>query len=1054
MKISGIRVFRIILTLTALFIEGTGQAQSYNFITYGAENGLSDRFIYTINEDNNGFLWIGTGTDLMRYNGRTFKAGFLPDTLKQSFVTTSYKDSKSALWFGFNDGYVARYYGGKFKFYDIHRFSKSRISDLAQDPYGNILVASQNGGMYRIMPGAGDAVTNLNLDVHQISSVGVLGQYLLIGTFDGMYVYKFTSKEEPPALVRKISEIPNTRIQAVYIKGGTAYIGTMNAGIYRLKTNNGLSIDNLGVVWKMDKANVKEILQDSNGYLWISTFGDGLIRIRWNGIDISSFTREDYNTGNGLASTDIQCVFEDFERNIWVGTFGKGLNLLSNEALQFFIFPEKKPGNNISAFTVARDKLFVAGEGGILIRDIIHPGERQLLTTRNGLPSSLVNALFVDEQGKAWIGTQGSGLYSWRQHDKSVNREYISGNSLENIVNCITGDSDHLWVGTANGVLLFDYEGSLLKRFSTFEGLPYNNINQIYLDKERNVWIATTADGLYMIRRDGQVYRNRSFPETVPRNQMLSITQDEKGSFWVGTYGNGVLNMTKDTVYNYTVESGLVSNYCYSLVVGSSGSIWVGHRMGISRIYPSKMKVHTYSSKQGITGDCNKNAAFTDRKGRIWFGTTSGLVRFDPTQEKSDTIPPMPNILSLSFSDKVIPLSEKIVMPYGRYRLRIDFLGISYRDPEGVTYQYKMENYDDHWSDLTNNTFAYYPRLEDGKYRFLLRAYNSAGYSTKEPVSISIVINRPFWKTWWFILLSVMVLVGIVFMIIKIREQNHIRLEKYLKSELDKRTKEVFAQKEELEIKNKEITDSINYARRIQASILPPIQRLKDIFPESFVFYQPRDIVSGDFYWWGFVDTDRFLIVCADSTGHGVPGAFMSMIGSTLIKDITNQRRYETPAQLLEFLDSEITTALNQNLESESSNDGMDIIILEINPHTRHVKFASAMRPVILFMDDEQYYIRGNRSAIGGEFLGEKVFDDQEYDLGKGDIIYMFSDGYPDQFGGSRGKKLKMVRLKNLLDDVHDKPMNEQYLHVKTNFETWKGDYSQIDDVLFMGIRL
>ena len=220
------------------------------------------------------------------------------------------------------------------------------------------------------------------------------------------------------------------------------------------------------------------------------------------------------------------------------------------------------------------------------------------------------------------------------------------------------------------------------------------------------------------------------------------------------------------------------------------------------------------------------------------------------------------------------------------------------------------------------------------------------------------------------------------------------------------------------------------------------------------MFYKPRDIVSGDFYWFDKTDDDRVIIVCADSTGHGVPGAFMSMIGSTLIKDIVNRDEVDSPSQIMQLLDKEITSTLTQNVDSEGSQDGMDMIVCEINLKTNYLRFSSAMRPVILYMKGEQYYIRGNRSSIGGEDIEEKIFDNQEFQLSKGDTIYMFSDGYPDQFGGPMGKKFKMVRLKNMLDSINKKPMSEQYEYIKNNFELWKSDMWQVDDVLFMGIRV
>jgi serine phosphatase RsbU (regulator of sigma subunit) len=290
----------------------------------------------------------------------------------------------------------------------------------------------------------------------------------------------------------------------------------------------------------------------------------------------------------------------------------------------------------------------------------------------------------------------------------------------------------------------------------------------------------------------------------------------------------------------------------------------------------------------------------------------------------------------------------------------------------------------------------------------------------------------------------------------KIREEKQRKLQEYLERELIARTKEVVEQKEEIEIKNRDITDSINYAKRIQTSMLPPVKRLQHHFSGSFVFYHPRDIVSGDFYWFDQVNDNKFTIVCADSTGHGVPGAFMSMIGSTLIKDICNREAGNSPCKVLQVLDCELRNTLNQNLDDGTKpGDGMDIIVCEIDLKTHYVRFASAMRPMIIYRNGEEIFIKGSRNSVGGHYDKEdNIFEDEGLQLSKGDIIYMFSDGYSDQFGGPMGKKFKMVRLKNLLQDIHTKPMDEQCIHVKNTFNLWKENYEQVDDVLFMGIKI
>jgi serine phosphatase RsbU (regulator of sigma subunit) len=212
--------------------------------------------------------------------------------------------------------------------------------------------------------------------------------------------------------------------------------------------------------------------------------------------------------------------------------------------------------------------------------------------------------------------------------------------------------------------------------------------------------------------------------------------------------------------------------------------------------------------------------------------------------------------------------------------------------------------------------------------------------------------------------------------------------------------------------------------------------------------------VSGDFFWFDKFDDEKYILVCADSTGHGVPGAFMSMIGSTLLQDIVLRQRISKPSEILTMLDKQVFATLNQNLEVGISNDGMDIVVCEFTLKNRHVRFASAMRPVIIVMGGETYYIKGNRSSVGGQTVLEKYFDDQEYYLNEGDTIYLFSDGLPDQFGGPEGKKLKITRLKKLLSEIYVLPINEQEEALSKFYLDWKGNYEQVDDILFMGVKI
>jgi hypothetical protein len=397
---------------------------------------------------------------------------------------------------------------------------------------------------------------------------------------------------------------------------------------------------------------------------------------------------------------------------------------------------------------------------------------------------------------------------------------------------------------------------------------------------------------------------------------------------------------------------------------------------------PETYLVRTYGTESAIRGDFNFNSSHITSDGILLFGTTEGLVSFDPARERALQSPPFMNITSLQISDEEYEITQKVSLPYGSYKFRIEFIGLHYSYPEKVQYQYKLEGYDLDWSDLSEYRFAYYPRLDDGNYEFLLRAYNAEGIAAEVPLSLLISIDTPIWKKWYFFLFVIAFGVLLFFMIVKIRERN-LRLEKErIERELAIRTREVIEQKVEIEHKNRDITDSINYAQRIQASILPPISKIEENFSESFVFYQPRDIVSGDFYWFDKVSETKFLIVCADSTGHGVPGAFMSMIGTTLIKDICMRPDVNSPSEVLKTLDREITSTLNQNMDqSGKSTDGMDITVCEFDIKSRYLRFASAMRPIMMLHKGELSYIRGSRNSIGGYYTEEKDFENQGYQL-------------------------------------------------------------------------
>jgi ligand-binding sensor domain-containing protein/serine phosphatase RsbU (regulator of sigma subunit) len=1051
-QVSVLLSFTLYLAVTAFSL----QAQQYKFRQYGVEDGICHPFVYTINQDAKGYIWLGTGEGLCRYNGFEFDGDFTADSLPESLVKKSYRDSEGKLWFGHNDGSITMYDGTKFLVMDTGDKITSTINDIAEDPDGRIVFATQNQGLIIIGEDYGVEIIQEPFNRKLISSISFTptGQ-LLIGAYDGIHLYGYDFSADTITYRSKIPRVPNTQItDIVYDQGGLFWLASQDEGLHALKLdeNDPTSslVSKIGNDDLLKFTSILSITVDRDGYLWLSTRGEGVYKLRVRADDLAITEFVNFSDHNGLGAKYTTEVFQDLEGNFWISTYGNGLAGLFDEAFTFHDYQDQT-GTTLSAVLTDEEGFWMAGNGKLVRYQTGLRSTMKEYGPGNGLPQDKITALYEDENGYLWIGTGNSGLYRMNEEQGVISRYFISQNSLENIVNAIDGADGIIWMATNNGVFSINFTTGKMERFGIGPRIPHNKINDVFVDSRGNAWIATRSNGIVSV--------NTEMEYAISAEQMVvlefnSIAEDEYGNLWAATANDGIFQFMADTLEHYSTYNGLKSAACYSIVDDRQGNIWVGHRLGLSKLDLEQRIVVTYGTESGINGDCQPNATAVTSAGVVLFGTTDGLVQFDTKKEKRNQTPPVASIISVNIADKEYDFTKPIVLPYGIYKVRIEWIGLNYAAPEKVTYQYKLNGYDD-WSDRTSDDNEQYPRIEDGNYTFMLMAYNSENVGTEVPIEFRLRIKLPIWKTWWFIIIAILMLISTFLVIIKYRERKAKQFQEILQKKLDERTREVVMQKDEIEIKNKDITDSINYAQRIQASILPPISKLQETFSGSFVFYQPRDIVSGDFYWYDFMDDDRFVVVCADSTGHGVPGAFMSMIGTTLIKDITARKEVDSPASLLEMLDQEIMEALNQNIEAERSNDGMDIIVSEINMKTKLLRVSSAMRPMIIYRSGEQTYVRGSRSSVGGQYEKEdKVFETFEYQLMKGDKIYMFSDGYPDQFGGPLGKKFKMVRVKNMLRDIHEKPMEEQYNYIKNNFEIWKEENDQVDDVLFMGIEI
>ncbi len=401
-----------------------------------------------------------------------------------------------------------------------------------------------------------------------------------------------------------------------------------------------------------------------------------------------------------------------------------------------------------------------------------------------------------------------------------------------------------------------------------------------------------------------------------------------------------------------------------------------------------------------------------------------------------------------------------LLLPYTNNSLTIDLSSLYYLGEESFKFQYHIEGLQKKaiWSTEPTVNLPYLP---SGQYYLRIRGKNIFD-EVSEDILLPFKIMKPFWEQTWFYISTFILLSLIVFLLIKFRTRQLEKAKQILQQKVLLATAEIRKQKEELEIayekiekKNSNSTASIVYAERIQEAILALELNIAQSFREYFILYHPLHIVSGDFYWFHQHENIE-IIVAADCTGHGVPGAFMSMIGASLLNEIIKEKNIFDPAKILMLLDEGITKSLKQDREDAETSDGMDIAICTVYREKKEIHFAGAHNPLLIVKNGEMKEIDSDRYGIGGKLFMpiKKTFSTKIIPFEEDACYYIFSDGYADQPGGPKRKKFNYGRLYQLLIDISPQEMEKQKIILEENLIAWMEDFPQRDDILLIGFKI
>ncbi len=882
---------------------------------------------------------------------------------------------------------------------------------------------------------------------------------ILIGTREeGFFIYDKNNKNNPikPFPIGNNTDIINSVLYSgEVLPNGNFVIGTLGNGIF-IFDKKGNIVNHYNENTGLPKGTALTIFYNNNdpsAQLWFAYPDHGLYRADvsgtfnlWNefkgleGItsDITRFNNKLYLVSDNSLYTLNEKVNVKFHKiysesqNIW----------------DLFVFSDE--------FSKERKLLMGSFSGVYEIKDTIVEKITKVNNAHTLYQSSKYkNRIYIgSDDGLSYIEYKDN---TWTPQVKLDSTKYQIGSIMET--------EKYLKLGAlGRGVLVLEdlknYSSNII---DTSKGLPLLG-KDIFLKNINNKLVIINGAGLYE-----SIGKDSIAPFTLFGKEYCSSTKgvysfvETDDSYWMSTFNSkdedpdfnivrfiGKKELVKDSVFAKIIPQ--KSTFC---IYPDNNYFWISNEKGLYK----------------FNNDINNNYNI-QYKAIITSVTTFDSLLFAGNYiEKSDS--------------GVYVVNNQNINSIPTLRFKNNMLAFNWTSPYFVKenetmYSYRLKGQSDTWSKWNKKNDTRYTNLTEGDYTFEVKAKNI--YNVESTISsYSFSILPPWYRTIWaYILFTVL---GILFILLiiklytkKLKAENE-KLEQTVKertAEIRQQNEEITAQRDEIHEQKEEvekakdkiekqkesIMDSIHYASRIQEAVLPPENYLKEILGDYFVLFRPRDIVSGDFYW-ATRRGNKTIIVAADSTGHGVPGAFMSMLGMSFLNEIINKDEVLQANIILNRLRDNVKRSLRQTGKENEAKDGMDLALCVIDTDEMKLQFAGAYNPLYLLRNNEIIRVKADRMPIGIYLREKESFTNNIVDLQKGDLLYIFSDGYVDQFGGKKDSKIKSAKFKELLLENCNKPMEQQKAALVNFLESWMDNYdkkgrkySQIDDILVIGIEI
>ncbi len=1066
----------------------------YNTKDEGAITDNVIKCLYETPDEENPILWVGTADHgLCKYDRLTDKfISISKETTSNGLNSNSIKaisGNNNILWVGTNNG-LNKFEQATQKWTNYStensNISNNMIHAIHADINENLWIASDEGllffdvnlekfTIYKKENGLpSNNIRCIEIDIYN---------NIWIGTAEGISYFDIENKTFINYSTK--NGLGSNNVKAiVQDHEGIIWIGTISGGLNRFDP-----VDKTFTVVKHDPTDrfslsinsILSIYPDKSNILWVGTSLGGINK--WNRAAENLFLfRHNPYEANSLSSNLVRNIYQDKEGVIWIATVDGGLNKQDIKTDKFISYKH----NSNDATSISNNH---------------------------------VRIVLEDSDNNFWLGTEGSGINIFdREKEKVVKKyQYDENNpkslSSNRIWRIIEDHKKRILIATMGGGLnIFNSETEDFKSYNFDKNnnktISSNQVTTVFEDSKNRIWVGTTNGFNQFFPKTEEFIRHQHDPQnlnTISNNRIYAIIEDVRGSIWIGTKGglNKYLPEENKFVHYTTSTHDFPNNVIMGVLEDNEGNIWVTTNRGISKFNPVEESNRNYDLRDGLQSyEFLVGSFLKTNEGEFIIGGINGYNAFYPQQIKDN--PNIPSIIITGFQisnqetklDTVVSEKKVIYLNHRQTDLSFNFVAIDYIFPAKNQYAYMLEGYDDDWVNCKFQRTAKYTNLRPKKYVFKVKGSNNDQVWNTEGTEIVIIIKPAFWQTMWFKISAPLfvILLALALVLFRIRELH--KQKEHLKDEVNRQTKqirtqngvltnqkealqqqkeEIIAQRDEIEEQRdyvtsqrdkisdqkKDIEDSIIYAKRIQTAALPEADLMKRLLPEHFVLFRPRDIVSGDFYWAGEKD-NKVIVVAADCTGHGVPGAFMSMLGISFLNKIVSEKSIIESNLILDRLRDNVIIALHQSVDNFEAKDGMDIALSVIDYDNQTLYFSGGNNPLYYVKNDEIIVYKGDKMPIAIYDYMEP-FKHDEIKFEKGDTIYMFSDGYADQFGGIKGKKFMYKRFRDLLISMQDKKMDEQKEILNQSIEDWMSfpdkrhktkSFSQIDDIVVIGVKL